>query len=103
MTTTINFQDAEGALSRPLPDATEWHAYLLHAGYGGMPMVRIEPDAQSPGMWRMVWPDNRPSDIGNLTQIRDTATAICERGPPARDRGSFRWSRIYRNLPAIRN
>jgi hypothetical protein len=79
------------ALSRP-----EWRAYLLHNGNGGRPLVRIEPDASWPGMWRMHWPDGRVSDMGDLKQIRDAAAAICERGPPAKIRGSFKWTRIYR-------
>jgi hypothetical protein len=72
--------------------------FVLHAGDGGLPLVRIAPDASCPRMWRMHWPDGQVSDIGELTQIRDEATAICERGPPARDRRSFKWTRIYRNL-----
>jgi hypothetical protein len=36
--------------------------------------------------------------MGELTRIRDEATAICERGPPTRNRQSFKWTRIYRNL-----
>jgi hypothetical protein len=61
-------------------------AILLHNGNGGTPMVRIEPDATCPRMWRMHWPDGRVSDMGDLTRIRDVAAAICERGPPARNR-----------------
>jgi hypothetical protein len=71
---------------------------VLHASDGGLPMVRIQPDASCPSMWRMHWPDGQVSDMGELTRIRDEATAICERGPPARNRQAFKWTRIYRSL-----
>jgi hypothetical protein len=71
---------------------------VLHDGNGGLPMVRIAPDASCPGMWRMHWPDGQMSDMGELARIRDEATEICERGPPTRDRRSFKWTRIYRSL-----
>jgi len=33
------------------------------------------------------------SDIANLSRIKDAAAAICERGPPARNRRLFTWKK----------
>jgi hypothetical protein len=79
-------------------------ALLLHDGNGGTPMVRLNPvRAPWPRMWRMHWPDGRVSDMDNLSRTRDAAAAICERGPPTRDRLTFKWTRIYREFPHRRD
>jgi hypothetical protein len=44
-------------------------------------------------MCRISWPDGRLSDIANLSRIKDAAIAICERGPPARNRQLFNWKK----------
>jgi hypothetical protein len=80
-----------GELSRPLLAAMEQHGYALRYGKAQTPLVRVEPDASWPRMWRMVWPDGRISDMGNLSRIRDAAAVICERGPPCRNRRCFNW------------
>jgi hypothetical protein len=86
--------------SRPLPEATERHGYVLHYGNARVPMVRVVPDDRWPGMWRMIWPDSQLSDLGNLSRIRDAAAVICERGPPARNRRRFHW-KVFHPEPAI--
>jgi len=63
----------------------------LHYGNAQSPLVRVVPDDR--GMWRMIWPDGRVFDLANLVRIKDAAEAICERGPPARNRARFHWKR----------
>jgi len=63
----------------------------LHYGGSRRPLVHVVPDDRWPGMWRLVWPDGRLSDMVNLARAKDAAIAICERGPPARDRRRFNW------------
>jgi hypothetical protein len=82
---------ASVAPSRLLPEATVRHGYALHYGNAQIPLVSVVPDDRWPGMWRMVSPDG--SDMTNLARIKDAAAAICERGPPARNRRIFRWKR----------
>jgi hypothetical protein len=65
--------------------------YALHYGRAKSPMARIEPDADWPDMWRVIGADGELSDMANLARIRDAATAIAERGPPARNRRRFHW------------
>jgi hypothetical protein len=66
---------------------------VLFYGNAKTPLVHIVPDARYPGMWRMAWPDGRLSDMANLSRIKDAAVAICERGPPARNRRRFIWKK----------
>jgi hypothetical protein len=77
--------------SRPPLEARERHGYALHYGNARSPLVRVTPDANWLGMWRMIWPDGSKSDIANLSRIKDAAAAICERGPPGRNRRRFHW------------
>jgi hypothetical protein len=93
------------ALSRPLPEATARHGYVLHYGNAQSALVWVVPDDHWPGMWRMTWPDGRLSDMGNLLRIRDAAAAICERGPPARNRRRFHWKidQIFSNRDCRRD
>jgi hypothetical protein len=56
-------------------------------------MVRVIPDGRWPDMWRMLWPDGQVSDMTNLSRIKDAASEICQRGPPARNGQRFRWKR----------
>lgn len=63
----------------------------LYYGNARSPLVQIVPDGTYPAMWRMSWPDGQLSDMANLSRIKDAAVAICERGPPARNRRRFAW------------
>jgi hypothetical protein len=63
----------------------------LHYGNARRPMVRVAPDDNWPGMWRLIWPDGELSDMANLSRIKDAAAEICDRGPPRRDRRRFHW------------
>jgi hypothetical protein len=65
----------------------------LHNGRARRPLVLIVPDPVYPGMWRLAWPDGRVSDMANLSRIKDAAIAICERGPPQRNRRCFNWKK----------
>jgi hypothetical protein len=65
----------------------------LYYGNARSPLVRIVPDGTFPVMWRMSWPDGRLSDMANLSRVKDAAIAICERGPPARNRRLFTWKK----------
>jgi hypothetical protein len=67
-------------------------AVALHYGSAQSPLVVIVPDDQWPGMYRLAEPDGRrQSDMVNLSRAKDAAVAICERGPPGRNRRTFRW------------
>jgi len=66
-------------------------AFALHYRQAHTPLVQAVPDAVYPGMWRLLWPDGQLSDLANLSRIRDAAIAICERGPPQRDRFRLHW------------
>jgi len=74
-------------------------AHELHYGTARIPLARIVPDDTYPTMWRIHWPDDRVSDMVNLARAKDAATAICERGPPARNRNSFHWKLKRSNSP----
>ena len=63
----------------------------LHYGQAQTPLVRVEPDSVCPGMWRVVWPDGRVSDMVNLARAKDAAMTLAERGPPARNPQRFHW------------
>ena len=76
------------------------HGYALHYGQAPTPLVLVVADDRWPGMWRMVWPDGRVSDMGNLVRIKDAAAEICDRGPPRRDRRRFCWKVDRRETPA---
>ena len=89
--TTGTHGAASGGPYAALPETTGRHGYALHDGNAEVPMVRIAPDANWPGMWRMIWPDGGISDMANLVRIKDAAAGICDRGPPRRDRRRFRW------------
>jgi hypothetical protein len=83
-----------GPLRGPSPrvlEATGQHGYALHHGNAQTPMVRVVPDARWPGMWRMLWPDGRLSDMTNLARAKDAASTLCERESPGKDRRRFHW------------
>jgi hypothetical protein len=65
--------------------------YGLHYGQAQSPLVWVEPDSVYPGMWRVVWPDGRVSDMVNLARAKDAALVLCQRGPPARDLVRLHW------------
>jgi hypothetical protein len=75
-------------------------ARALYCGQVQTPLVGIVPDHVYPNLWRMHWPDRRVSDLCNLTRIMDAALAICERGPPERDRRSLHWKKKSPNSPS---
>ena len=76
-----------------LRDSERKLAYSLHYGNAQRPLARILPDSW-PGMWRIVWPDGRLTDMTNLTRAKDAAAAIAERGPPLRNGRRLRWQLI---------
>lgn len=63
--------------------------------YGGArtPVAIVIPDPLFPGMWR-IWCDDRLSDSGNLTRIKDAAVSIAERGPPQRNVLRLHWKPV---------
>jgi hypothetical protein len=63
----------------------------LYHGSAQTPLVRIVPSTSHAGLWWLLWPDGRISDLANLSRIKDAAAVICERGPPRRDARRFRW------------
>jgi hypothetical protein len=65
----------------------------LYNGRARRPLVRIVPDPVYPGMWRLAWPDGGMSDMANLSRIKDAAIALCERGPPQRNRRCLDWKK----------
>jgi hypothetical protein len=65
----------------------------LYYGAARAPLARIVPDDTYPTMWRIAWPDGRASDMANRARAKDAAMAICERGPPARDRLLLHWKK----------
>jgi hypothetical protein len=75
-------------MMRALPAAVVWQ---LHYGQAQAALVRVEPDSVYTGMWRIVWPDGRASDMVNLTRAKDAALLLCQRGPPARDLARLDW------------
>jgi hypothetical protein len=87
-----------GRPNSPLPQPTisaQAVAYSLHYGNGSRSLARIIPDDRWPGMWRIHWPDDRISDMANLTRAKDAAIAACERGPPRlRDTRLFQWREV---------
>jgi hypothetical protein len=52
--------------------------YGLHYGRSRTPLVRVVPDERWPAMWRVQWPDGRPSDLGNLSRCMDAAQQWAE-------------------------
>ena len=82
----------------PLPIQT-----ALHYGRGRTPLALIVPDHDWVGMYRIIWSDGQMSDMVNLPRAKDAAEAICERGPPARNRRLFHWhtSRRARTAPPV--
>jgi hypothetical protein len=67
-------------------------SWALHYGSARSPLVVVVPDDQWPGMYRLAWPDGRRlSDMTNLSRAKDAAVARGERGPPGRNRRTFRW------------
>ena len=65
--------------------------YNLRYGSAKHPVAEVIPDKTCPGMWRVRTSDGWMSDMANLSRAKDAASAIAERGPPARDRTLLRW------------
>ena len=51
-----------------------WRGNALHLG--GRRLAQIEPDAKWPEMWRVRLPDDRLSDMVNISRARDAARAL---------------------------
>ena len=69
----------------------EPRAYGLFYGRLKAPLVQVVPEQAFPGLWRIQHPDGRLSDFGNLSRVKDAGAAICERGPPEKDRDQLHW------------
>ena len=50
-------------------ETTEWRLYIGRHDTG----IVIRPDGRYPEMWRVLWPDDRLSPMGNLTRCKDAA------------------------------
>jgi len=89
-------RDAINSIGNPQTNSAQVELFY---GTARAPLARAVPDDRYPSMWRIAWPDGRVSDMTNLTRARDAAAAICERGPPARNRRLFRWERDTSRRP----
>jgi hypothetical protein len=67
-----------------------------HLFYGGSrkPLFRVVPDADHPGMWRVLHRDGSLSDMANLTRAKDAAFVMADRGPPRRNQSLLQWKLI---------
>jgi hypothetical protein len=75
-------------------------AHRLHYGRSRQPLVEVVRDDRWPCMFRLRWSDGTVSDMTNLSRAVDAAAAICERGPPARNRRLFGWKTEPSKTPA---
>jgi hypothetical protein len=75
-------------------------AQSLYYGSAATPLVCAVPSISHPGMWWLLWPDGRISDIANLSRIKDAALVLCERGPPRRDFRLLRWKITHCDSPS---
>jgi hypothetical protein len=66
--------------------------------YGQALIVSVVPDSVHAGMWRIVWPDGRTSDMVNLSRAKDAAFVLGERG---RDPRLLRWARARTTRTAV--
>jgi hypothetical protein len=67
------------------------HAYALYHGDSKRPLAIVVEDDGWHSIYVIRWPNGQTSDIGNLSRAKDAAEAICERGPPLRNRQRFHW------------
>ena len=88
----------DGAINSTINPKTK-SAQVLRYGTSRTPLARIVPDITHPNMWRIAWPDGRQSDMKMCTRAKDAAAAICERGPPARNRRLLHWKWDTSNSP----
>jgi len=65
-----------------------------------MPLVRVVPDAVYPDLWRIIWPDDRVSELANISRIKDAAVVICTNGPPPRNPQRLHWELDRSNSPS---
>jgi hypothetical protein len=87
-TNSPNLPTAQGVIGgEPIALPTR----ALHYGDALTPLALVVPDERWPDMFRIAWPDGRLSDMANLSRAKDAAEAFFERGPPRRDRLSFKW------------
>jgi hypothetical protein len=75
-------------MSEPQTNSAQVHE--LHYGTSRTPLARVVPDSTYPNMWRVIWSGGQ-SDMVNLARSKDAAMAICERGPPPRNRARLHW------------
>ena len=88
-----------GLTARSIPQLTRTNsAQILRDRTSRTPLARIVPDITHPNMWRIAWPDGRYGPT-NRTRAKDAAAAICERGPPARNRRRLQWKWDTSNSP----
>jgi hypothetical protein len=80
-----------GSALHPVLNRIEWRLYL---GNSRRHMIAVVPDAEWPGMWRIVRPDGLLSDMTSISRAKDAAVVICQRiWPDANDSRKFRWKR----------
>jgi hypothetical protein len=60
-------------------------------GTNRAPLATIVPDGTYRTLSRIRWPDGSLSNKVNVARAKDAAIALCERGPPARNRASLHW------------
>jgi hypothetical protein len=53
--------------------------WSLYQGRSRHPVVRVVPDANHAGTWRVQWPDGGLSGLANLTRAKDAAREWAER------------------------
>jgi hypothetical protein len=72
-------------------DACNSNTPIHELRYGsGAPVACVVPDQTYRGMWRVISAGGL-SDMVNLARARDGAMAICEGGPPPRNRARLHW------------
>jgi hypothetical protein len=95
--------DAQGCVGwrtrRTLNKPDQPQAQRLYYGRARHPLVEVVPDELWAGMWRLRWPDGQVSDLTNIDRAKDAAVAICERGPPGRNRRRLHWEIQRSNSP----
>lgn len=69
---------------------TNFAQFKLYYGTARTPLASVVPDARHSSLWRVVHAGT-VSDMTNLARAKDAAMAICERGPPPRNRARFHW------------
>jgi hypothetical protein len=58
------------------PQRLQWKGDALHLDGKGRAVVRIVPDYDYPGIWRIELPDGWLTDMVNRTRVKDAALGI---------------------------